>query len=142
MARWTWPPVGIAAGSTKRSGSHRCERRNAFEHCVYASSMSTSTPSKGALPSTALGASNSSSTVIAARAEVAVSGGIAGGDADEGRALDEQAGHRVEAITDLGAGQWGGFADERAQLHLGADDPGRETVGGRDGHLFLWRLDR
>ena len=36
------------------SGSQRCERISAFEHCVYASSISTRMPSFGGLPSTSL----------------------------------------------------------------------------------------
>jgi hypothetical protein len=68
-----------------------------------------------------------------------VARGIAGGQAHQWRALDEQACHRVQAIADLGASEFGGFADERAQLGLGADDFRGERVGVvcGDGHRAL-----
>ena len=52
------PLLGSSERSMWRSGFQRSERISAFEHCVYASSISTRMPSRGALPSTVLGASS------------------------------------------------------------------------------------
>ena len=42
--RWISPDVGSSARFDERDGSQSCERRNAFEQCVNASSMSTRMP--------------------------------------------------------------------------------------------------
>jgi hypothetical protein len=65
---------------------------------------------------------------IAARADVAAPGAIAGGQEHERRALDERPGLGDQPIGELGAHQRRRLAQERAQRGLVVDGGGGEAV--------------
>ena len=114
------PELGSSERSMCRSGFQRSERISAFEHCVYASSISTRIPSFGTLPSTSLVGEQLASSVMTRAAVDAERVADAG---DEEEQPDARVGEEVRQR--VGEPVARAVGDQQRALVEDADEAGR-----------------